>query len=54
MSAPDTAIAVAPIRDALQPLVTAAVSTAVAGVVGIDYRALQLLEVARVHHRRRA
>ena len=35
MSAPDTAIAVAPILDALQPLVTAAVSTAVAGVVGI-------------------
>ncbi len=30
-----TAIAVAPIVDALQPLVTAAVSTAVAGVVGI-------------------
>ena len=35
MSAPDTAIAVAPILDALQPLVTAAVSTAVAGIVGI-------------------
>ncbi len=35
MSASDTAIAVAPILDALQPLVTAAVSAAVAGIVGI-------------------
>jgi hypothetical protein len=35
MSAPDTAIAVAPILDALQPLVTAAVSAFVAGIIGI-------------------